>query len=294
VRQPQHRNQLPLLREAGNSPLPRPQFPRRCVHASACGPCTRAPRRGLREAEKHGRTSSPLRRARGPARCAPARTKAERFSRGSRFARLQSAVRAGQFQRDHAGPRHLHRAHRTKHGDYHSRKLKPHASEKDYERAIPSAVQVAAPKIFFAIMVNPNIFPTDRCVTRVRSKEPRPRINTCQFLNAANGWYLRNCYEEGLKPIRPQSQPSASAVSRNVELCVYITMPNVLQRRQSRPAPQPNQANSREQQKIKIERPTPRPELLPPGPLGHSHSWLCSWGGSLTRNLWDSPAFHSH
>jgi hypothetical protein len=27
-------------------------------------------------------------------------------------------------------------------------------------------------------MVNPNIFPTDRCVTRVRSKEPRPRINT--------------------------------------------------------------------------------------------------------------------
>ena len=36
VRQPQHRNQLPLLREAGNSPLPRSQFPRRCVHASAC------------------------------------------------------------------------------------------------------------------------------------------------------------------------------------------------------------------------------------------------------------------
>lgn len=36
VRQPQRGNQLPLHQGAGNSPLPRSQFPRRCVHASAC------------------------------------------------------------------------------------------------------------------------------------------------------------------------------------------------------------------------------------------------------------------
>jgi hypothetical protein len=38
VRQPQRGNRLPVARRTGNPPLPRSQFPRRCVHASACGP----------------------------------------------------------------------------------------------------------------------------------------------------------------------------------------------------------------------------------------------------------------
>ncbi len=38
-----------------------------------------------------------------------------------------------------------------------------------------------------------------------------------EFLRAS-GCDRRNRYEEGLKPIRPQSQPGATAVSHNIEL----------------------------------------------------------------------------
>ncbi len=38
VRQRRRGNRLPVARRAGKSPLLRSQFPRRCVHASTCGP----------------------------------------------------------------------------------------------------------------------------------------------------------------------------------------------------------------------------------------------------------------
>jgi len=67
-------NLLPSYQGAGNSPLPRSRFPRRCVCASACSQCIHGPGRGPLAAEKRSRKRSELRTVRNPAPRARKRT----------------------------------------------------------------------------------------------------------------------------------------------------------------------------------------------------------------------------